>query len=133
MADAKQAKSQTPLLEWVAATIGLIFLAFLLIVIGHDALTGDSIEQPSVKVMVRSVAPAAGGYVVDFDVVNERGGTAAALTIEGELRAGDDVLETSAATIDYLPGHGKAAGGLFFTHDPRRKALQVRPVGFQTP
>jgi len=129
----KALSSKTPALEWIAATVGLLFLTFLLIAIGHDAVTGDSAEQPSIRLKVRQVSPATGGYVVAFEAVNDRGSTIAALGIEGELRQGEAVIETSLATIDYLPGHGRVEGGLFFSKDPKSLTLRLRPTGYQTP
>ena len=46
---------------------------------------------------------------------------------------GTAIVETSSATIDYVPGHGAAEGGVFFSRDPRRMTLKIRPLGFQTP
>lgn len=123
----------TPLLEWIAAGVGLMFLSGLLGVIGYDALSGSSGEMPAIAIQTKGVSKAGSGYVVAFSAVNSGGGTAAALEIEGQLLDGEKIIETSSATIDYVPGHGSADGGLFFSHDPRTLEVSARPLGFQDP
>ena len=125
--------SQTPLLEWIAGAVGLVFLLGLLGVIGHEALTATTGRMPAVSVRTGGIARTGAGYVVAFDAVNTGEGTAAALEIEGQLLDGASVVETSSATIDYVPANGRAQGGLFFVHDPHGLTIKARPLGFQTP
>ncbi|RYE64332.1 MAG: hypothetical protein EOO83_01690 [Oxalobacteraceae bacterium] len=125
--------ARTPLLEWVAAGIGLVCLIFLLGAIGHDALQGGTQAPPDVFVKTRAASRTGDGYVVIFEAFNRGGGTAAALEIEGRLMDGDRAIETSTATIDYVAGHGSAEGGLFFVNDPANLTIKIRPLGFQTP
>jgi len=131
MPDAKQA--DTPLLEWIAAGIGLLLLLALLAVIGREAVAGEHKELPAIELAVRGVAPAGAGFVVGIEATNRSGGTAAAVEIEATLKTGATTVETSGASFDYVPGHSKVAGGVFFTRDPRGYTLEVRPMGFQTP
>jgi uncharacterized protein (TIGR02588 family) len=126
-------KIDTPPLEWIAAGIGAVLLLFLIVVIGREALNGEAAQLPQIEVAVTGVEPAASGYVVSFEARNRTDGTAAAVEIEGVLKAGGAEIETSSATIDYVPGKGKATGGLFFHEDPRKADLEVRALGFQTP
>jgi len=123
----------TPPLEWIAAGIGLLLLLFLLAVIGREAINGEAAELPAIEVAVLRIEPAASGYVVAFEARNQRDGTAAAVTIEGVLKAGGAEIETSSATVDYVPGKGATRGGLFFSKDPRTASLEVRALGYQTP
>ena len=123
----------TPPLERIAAGIGLVLLLFLLAVIGREAINGEAAELPAIEVAVLGVTPAASGFVVAFEARNRTDGTAAAVEIEGVLKADGGEIETSSATIDYVSGKGKAQGGLFFREDPRRASLEVRALGFQTP
>lgn len=130
---ATRRKPDTPPLEWIAAGIGAVLLLFLLAVIGREALNGEAAELPQIEVAVTGISPAASGFVVAFEARNRTDGTAAAVEIEGVLKAGGAEIETSSAAIDYVPGKGKAAGGLFFREDPRKGTLDVRALGFQTP
>ncbi len=125
--------AQTPLLEWIAAGIGLVSLIFLLGTIGHDALQGGAQVPPDIVLEARAASRTSKGYVVTFEAFNRGGGTAAALEIEARLMDGDRVIETSTATIDYVAGHGSADGGLFFINDPVTRTVEMRPLGFQTP
>ena len=129
----KPAETTTPLLEWIAAGIGLVFLSALLIAIGHDAVTGASTQDPQIDVRVIRVHSAGKGYVVAFEVLNRSGGTAASVQIEGRLDAADATSQTSVATVDYVPGMGKSEGGLYFSSDPDAGKLIVRATGFQRP
>ncbi|MFA6113092.1 MAG: hypothetical protein WC729_03850 [Sphingomonas sp.] len=126
-------KPETPPLEWIAAGVGAVLLLFLFVVIGREAINGEAAQLPQIDVAVTGVSPAASGFIVAFEARNRTDGTAAAVEIEGVLKAGGAEIETSSATIDYVPGKGKAAGGLFFHEDPRKAALEVRALGFQTP
>ncbi len=126
-------KGKAPLLEWIAAGIGLILTLSLLGVIGSKALNGETEQLPVITVVATAIAPAAPGYVVGFDATNSTGATAAAVDIEATLKDGQTVVETGKAVLDYVPGHGKTKGGVYFIEDPRRHQLEIRALGFQTP
>ncbi|WP_404333358.1 hypothetical protein AB2M62_09795 [Sphingomonas sp. MMS12-HWE2-04] len=121
-------QSRTPILEWIAAGLGLLAILFVVVVIGREALTAESAQLPSLEVHAGRIVPNAAGFVVEFDVTNRSSATAAAVAIEGKL--GD---ETSTTTLDYVAGDASAKGGLFFKADPRGKPLEIRALGFQTP
>lgn len=133
MARQKMSFSHAPLLEWIAGGVGVVLLFALLGTIGYDAVSGASQEVPEIVVEAGGSKKIASGHVVAFRAVNLGGGTAAAVEIEGQLLDGERVIETSSATIDYLPGHGSAEGGLFYLHDPRGLIVQARPLGYQAP
>ena len=130
---ATRKKPDTPPLEWIAAGIGGALLLFLIVVIGREAINGEAAELPQIEVAVTGISSAASGFVVAFEARNRTDGTAAAVAIEGVLKGGGAEIETSGATIDYVPGKGSAKGGLFFSKDPRKGAVEVRALGFQTP
>ena len=136
VADAKTSgdgKSKTPLLEWIAAGIGLVLTLIMLGVIGREALNGETEQLPVITVAATEIARAAPGYVLGFEAFNETGTTAASVEIEANLKDGDTIVETSKSTLDYVPGHGKINGGMFFAEDPRRHKLEIRALGFQIP
>ena len=133
MAETTRRKIVTPPLEWLAAGVGLLLLVLLVGMVGREAINGKSADLPAIEVAVQRIEPAASGYVVAFEARNQRDGTAAAVTIEGVLKAGGAEIETSSATIDYVPGKGTTKGGLFFSKDPRSAELEIRALGFQTP
>lgn len=129
----KVEQSQTPMLEWVAAGIGLALIIALVFVIGREALRERESEPPSIEIKLGAIRQSASGYMVAFEAINRANGTAAALTVEGTMARGEKIIERSQATMDYVPGHGRAGGALLFSHDPRRYALSARATGFQDP
>jgi uncharacterized protein (TIGR02588 family) len=125
--------ARTPLLEWIAAGVGLVLLIFLIAAIARDALQAGGRAAPDIVLEKKATSRTGNGYVLIFEARNRGGGTAAALEIQGRLMVGDRVIETSTATIDYVAGHGSAKGGLFFTKDPTTLTVELRPLGFQDP
>ena len=115
--------------------IGLMGLLLVLGSIGfalYEAIAGDT-SPADVTIQVREILPVTDGFLVQFHVINEGGSTAAGLAVEGELRNGDEVVEASETTIEYVPSHSEREGGLFFTRDPRQYDLQIRAKGYETP
>jgi uncharacterized protein (TIGR02588 family) len=121
-------KTPIPALEWVSAALGLAIAVALLGILGREALTGESGELPRLATRMERIEAMPGGYVVEVIVTNQAGRTAARVELEG--MAGGEV---SRATIDYVPGHSQAEGGLLFRTDPRRGGLTVRVTGYQLP
>lgn len=116
-----------PLLEWVAAALGLVLTLGVMGVIARDAFVSSAGLAPDLAVAATRVRPGGGGFLLEFEVRNQSPITAAQATIEGKLPGG----ETSTATIDYVPGRSARRGGLFFTEDPR--GVELRVLGFQDP
>ena len=94
---------------------------------------GRDEAPPDVRVVVESVLELQNGYLVRFRAVNQGGSTAAQLLVEGELAGPGGPIETSEATLDYLPPRSDREGGLFFTRDPRRLDLRLRAKGYAKP
>ena len=132
MAERRKAAT-TPALEWAAAGVGLLLLLIMLAIIGMEAVGGETEAPPAVTVTAGRIVAAPGGHVVEIEAGNSSGAAAAAVQIEGALMAGDSAIETSSLTFDYLPGHSRRRGGLFFTQDPRRYRLGLRALGYQEP
>lgn len=124
--------AQTSALEWISAGFGLALLLLVFAVIGAEVVRGPA-PPPAIRVEPRSIAAAGQGFVVEFDAVNVGGGTAAAVEIEGTLSAPGKPPETATATLDYVAGQARVAGGLFFTQDPRQGTLTLRALGYQEP
>jgi uncharacterized protein (TIGR02588 family) len=126
------ARAQTSPLEWLAAAIGLALLVFAIAVIGSEAIRGESAQPPSIQVKATRIIAQEKGYLVEFEATNATSGTAAAVTIEGELTKAT-ASETATATLDYVAGNATVKGGLFFAADPRGGGLQLRALGYQEP
>ena len=117
--------------EWVAGAISAAIVLGMLTVLIGEATAGHT--PPDVSLRVDSIVRRSENYLVAFTAHNRGTNTAAALQVEGELRADTTLVETSSVTIDYLPGEGSREGGLFFRHDPRGLSLTLRPLGYQAP
>lgn len=124
---------RTPILEWIAATIGLVLTLGMLGFIGWQVWTSNGEQPPAVEVSVQRVVAAGGGFVAEFLAVNLSPTTAAAVQIEGELKDGERVLATSQVTLDYVPGNSERGGGLFFREDPQAYRLEIRALGYAKP
>ena len=133
MATRDSLHGKTPLVEWISAFTGLILILGIVAVIGREAIREQAADPPAIAIRVGAISPVAGGYVVAFEALNQANGTAVAVEIEGALMSGSSLIEQSGATIDYVPGHGRASGGLFFSKDPHKHRLAVRATGFQNP
>ena len=124
--------SEAPLAEWIVGGIGLLLTGAAIAVLATEALRRDN-TPPAVSVSVLEVTPQPEDWLVEVLVSNDGEETAAALGIEGRLADGNGTVETSEATIDYLPPHSRRRAGLFFTRDPAGLTLEVRAVGYEEP
>lgn len=125
-------ESETPLLEWLIAGIGLVLVAGVLGLLLYKAIWREA-SPPQITIRVNSIVPVQNGYVVQFRAINQGGSTGEGIVIGGELRHGAETVESSQTTIDYLAANSERGGGLFFTHDPRQFDLQIRALGYEEP
>ena len=131
--EAAEAREEAPppFWEWMVAGLGA---ALLLASIGYLLLQArEEASPPQPQVQVLAIEPQAGGFHVQLRVRNAGRQTAAALRLEGELRAGGQVLERSETELDYLPGESTREAGLFFQTDPRSAQFAVQPRGYRQP
>lgn len=123
---------QIPPLEWVAAGVGLLLL---LGAVGYqvvEGLTNDG-TPPAIAIQQAQVHKVQGGYLVEIEVRNSGGQTAAGLEVEGELEVPRSKPETSTTTFDYVPRGSSSRGGLFFQSNPDKGTLTLRAKGYQEP
>ena len=128
----KSATGRKPLLEWAAASLGLILLLALLGFIGWQAVQAPN-GPPAVTVSTGRVSQVLGGYVVNVIARNPTSSTASQVEVEGTLDLKGGEAETSSVTFDYIAGGSERKGGLFFSQDPRRHQLEVRALGYREP
>ena len=124
--------SDTPLLEWIVAAIGIALVSAVMGFLIYGALS-ENREAPSVTIIAGEPVRSGDGYLVPLIAENRGGATAAGVVIEGELRSDNSVIERSETTADYLPPQSKKRLGLFFSRDPRQFELKVRPLGYADP
>ncbi len=121
-----------PVLEWIAAAIGLILVSAAIGFVFYQALFFES-NPPSIIITIESVTPNGSGYLVAFKAANNGDKTAASVAIEGELKKGAESIEKSGVTIGYVPSYSETNGGLFFSKNPQEFDLQIRATGYQQP
>jgi uncharacterized protein (TIGR02588 family) len=129
---AGKAKRPIPVTEWVVAAIGAVLVAATIGYLVWLALSRDE-APPDVRVAAAGVVALQNGWLVKFRATNAGATAAAELLIEGELVGEGGPVETSEATIDYLPPRSEREGGLFFRRDPRRHELHLRAKGYVDP
>jgi uncharacterized protein (TIGR02588 family) len=131
-APAGTSRRPIPATEWVVAAIGALLVAGTIGYLVWLALGRDQ-APPDVRLVAGNVLALQHGFLVEFRALNAGGSAAGELLVEGELAGPDGVVETAEATIDYLPPRSERAGGLIFSHDPRRYALRLSAKGYVEP
>lgn len=124
-------QGSTPLLEWVAAGLGLATVLGLFGTIGWQAFE-DADGAPAIVVEMGVIQPVSGGYRVQVSARNEAASAAAEVVIEVSL-AINARFETGRMTFDYIAGRSKRTGWLMFGEDPRSGTLTVRALGYAQP
>ncbi|MET4691172.1 TIGR02588 family protein [Sinorhizobium fredii] len=125
-------KPGTSITEWVLAGISCLAL---LTALGYLIVDGLSGRNGTAQLIVLPVEVTAtnGGYVVEFAAENHAGKSVAAVEIRGELRNGDEVVEESSATLDYIPQQSERKGALIFRRDPKAHELRLFASGYSEP
>lgn len=121
-----------PVTEWIVAAIGALLVAGTIGYLVYLATARDD-TPPDVRVVAQGVRALQGGWLVQFRALNAGAQAAAELQVEGELVGPDGPIETSEATIDYLPARSEREGGLIFREDPRAHELRLRAKGYVNP
>jgi uncharacterized protein (TIGR02588 family) len=118
--------------EWIVAAIGALLVAGTIGYLVYLATTRDD-TPPDVRVVTEGVVELPSGWLVRFRAINAGSQAAAQLLVEGELQGPGGAIETSEATIDYLPPRSEREGGLIFSRDPRSHELRLRARGYVQP
>lgn len=125
-------QKKTPIWEWIIAVVGLILVVGAISTTLYRAVTEES-TPPILEISVEAIVPTSNGFLVEFRVKNTGNQTAAALTIEGELKRGEESVETSTVSLAYAPANSRREGGLFFTKNPNEFELNIRALGYEKP
>ncbi|WP_192356674.1 TIGR02588 family protein [Mesorhizobium mediterraneum] len=125
-------KPGTSVTEWMVAGISSVALLAVLSYLVLDGLSGRN-GTAQIVVLPLEVAATEGGYVVEFAAANRAGQSVAAVEIKGELRSGDEVVEESSATLDYIPQKSQRKGALIFRRNPEAHDLRLFASGYSEP
>lgn len=122
-----------PLIEWASAAIGLMIIAIMVGLLAVEAIRDRGGVPPILEAKVAGLVASRGGYVLEIDVFNGAHATAASVQIEGVLKQGEADVETSNASVAYVPGESHRRAAIVFTRDPRDYRLELRVTGFERP
>lgn len=122
----------TPLVEWLAAGVGLFLVVATILLIASEAFMADP-SPPQVEVRALEIRSSGPGFLVVVEARNVGGSPAAGVLVEGELERGDAPPEIAEASFDFIPDHSARRGGLFFETDPRQSRLSLRAKGYAEP
>lgn len=122
-----------PLVEWASAAVGLVIIVAMLSFLTWEAAEPRNGLPPLLKAEATGLVAADGHYVVEVKVSNDARMTAAGVEMEGVLKQGDTDVETSNASLSYVPGESYRRAGLIFTRDPRKLQLELRVTGYELP
>lgn len=132
--DSKTRQAKGPaILEWIAGAVGAVIAIAMLSLMAGEQATSRPDLPPLMHVEPVALKAVPGQFVLEIKVVNRSHQTAAAVAIEGELEGDGEAVETSSATLTYVPGNSEAEAGLVFTADPRRHRLRLRVTGYEKP
>ena len=118
--------------EWVIAAIGFVLVVAAIGTAVYRAAT-EELTPPVLEFAVKSVRQTHHGYLVGFTVRNSGNQTAAGLMVSGELRNGEQIVETSTARFTYAPSNSTREGGLYFSNDPASFVLNIKALGYEKP
>lgn len=125
-------KPGTSVTEWIVAGVSCLALLAVLGYLILDGLSGRN-GAADIIVLPTKVTAMNDGYVVEFAANNRAGKSVAAVEIKGELRDGEEVVEESSVTIDYIPQMSDRKGALIFRSDPETYELRISASGYSEP
>lgn len=119
-------------MEWLTGLVSAALVATLIGYVGWNAAT-EKMVPPEFAIEATGMARVTGGYRITFDIENRANTTAAAVIVRGELKRGDESLETVDVTFDYVPGESQSSGAILFDTDPGSAQLTLRAIGYSDP
>jgi uncharacterized protein (TIGR02588 family) len=111
------------------AAISCVALMAVLVYLVFDGLnardgTADILLRPG------EIVRTDGGYAVEFSALNRSRKSVAAVEIKGELHSGDEIVEESSVTLDYLPQRSERHGALNFRRNPQAHEIRLFAGGY---
>lgn len=124
--------ARADVIEWL---LGALSAAAVVAIVGFLLYQALAVQKPAPEfdVTVGKIEQRGGAYHVEFRARNRGDATAAGATVEGRLMDGDRSLETSEATLDYLPAQSEREGALLFRNNPDGHRLLLEITGYQKP
>lgn len=128
-----QQPTGTSALEWAVAAVGAVLVAAAIIyLIWYGIVRPDGPPELTLRPLSEA-KQMEGGYLLPVELKNQGYSTAANVEIAGELRAGSESVETSHASIDYVPQQSTRKAYFQFTENPADYTLELRVEGMAKP
>ncbi|WEZ84318.1 hypothetical protein P6U16_06635 [Rhizobium sp. 32-5/1] len=118
--------------QWLTGAICAVLVSGMIGWIGYEAVIGQE-GQPELSTRIVHQDRVGDGQRVVFLIENAGARTAAAVVVQGQIRNGEAVLETSEVTFDYVPAHSSVSGAMLFQSPRDAGRLQIRPTGYSDP
>jgi uncharacterized protein (TIGR02588 family) len=120
--------------EKITLAISVMLILGLVALVTYVSVTGGG-EPPIVEAtpLLDEIRHEGESYFLPVAVTNRGGQTAAEVTVQAELAAGDGSAETSEFTLDFLAGGETREGTVVFASDPAAGELTVDVASFQSP
>ena len=125
-------KGDIPAWEWVVGGIGFVFVVASIGFMLYQAFVVDEVA-PEIVFETEDIVRSGSSYLVKVQVTNHGELVVSGLVIEGILLEGEEEVESSETTIDYVPAGSQRKAGLFFTRDPQDFDLQLRAKSYVEP
>ncbi|WP_275791586.1 TIGR02588 family protein [Pararhizobium gei] len=119
-------------MEWAVGIFSALLVLTIIGWVGFEAITEED-QSPTFRTVITRKEAVEGGFRVEFEIENLSTRTAAAVVVRGEIRDGDNAVETGEATIDYVPAQSKSYGAIIFSSDPGEKDVWIRGAGYSEP
>lgn len=129
---ARQAETDTAVIEWVIGGIGVVLLLSCIVFLAYEGWR-DGEEPGPITSSVLDIVDAGDHHIVTFEIANGGSQTLSNLHVSAHLLDGEREVESARTMIDHLPGHSSHEGGFYFEHDPRALRVEIRPEGYQKP
>jgi len=124
MAKRRQSADEgTPLLEWLASSLGAAFALAIMGFVLWEGITGRDVPA-SIRVEIARGYAVANGYALDFEAVNDGGEPAA----DVRVGAGGDRI----VTFDFVPAHSRRKGTFVLDTAPDGPP-DIRVLGYREP
>ncbi|MEF2548987.1 TIGR02588 family protein [Aurantimonas sp. E1-2-R+4] len=126
-----QARKPHPI-EWIVGGISAVVVLAMIGFILFEAFSATG-RTPRLAVAAGRTETMASGFRIGFRAFNGGDATAAEVTVEGSLMDGEETVETSEVTLDYIPGHSERRGALLFSKYPGQYRLELNAKSYREP
>jgi uncharacterized protein (TIGR02588 family) len=128
----RQGEGDVPVAPRLTAAVGLALVSAAVGFMLYKAIASDT-SPPRFEIQTEGIAPSGDHFLVQLRVSNRGGLAGAAVRIEGTIKEGAQILETSTVVLNHVPAGSQRKAGLFFSRDPRQATLEIRAKGYEQP